>query len=162
MVEFLGEYEVTLDAKGRFLLPAGFKKQLPEGETHFVLNRGVEKCLTLYPRKVWEPIGRKISRLNDFNVKVREFTRRFVNGATPMELDSAGRLLIPPVLKEYAGLEKEIVLVAVLKKIEIWDKAVYKKLVDSYDADDEEFSKLAGAVMGGDDLDDLADEDTGK
>ena len=72
MTGFLGEFESTLDAKGRFLLPAGLKKQLPEGEnTRFVINRGFEKCLTLYPRQSWEPLFAKISTLNDFDPKVR-------------------------------------------------------------------------------------------
>ena len=73
MIGFLGEYEATLDAKGRFLLPAGFKKQLPEtGATHFIINRGFEKCLTLYPLQSWDPIFSEISKLNDFDPKVRE------------------------------------------------------------------------------------------
>ncbi len=96
MIGFLGEYEATLDAKGRFLLPAGFKKQLPEEDgARFVINRGFEKCLSLYPMKSWEPIFNEISKLNDFDPKVREFRRYFLNGATVMELDSAGRLLFP-------------------------------------------------------------------
>ena len=82
MTGFLGEYEATLDAKGRFLLPAGLKKQLAEGELQFVINRGFEKCLTLYPMKSWEPIYAEISKLNDFDPKVREFRRYFMNGAT--------------------------------------------------------------------------------
>src|SRR3984885_5205799 len=123
MIGFLGEYEATLDSKGRFLLPAGFKKQLPEeGPAQFVINRGFEKCLTLYPIKIWEPIFARIGQLNDFDPKVREFRRYFLNGATMLELDSAGRLLIPQNLKEYAGLEKDIVLVSAVDKIEIWDK----------------------------------------
>ena len=70
MIGFLGEYEATLDSKGRFLLPAGFKKQLPEeGPTQFVVNRGFEKCLSLYPIKSWEPIFTRISQLNDLNPK---------------------------------------------------------------------------------------------
>ncbi|MEI9956972.1 MAG: hypothetical protein WDM90_11875 [Ferruginibacter sp.] len=78
MIGFLGEYEATLDAKGRFLLPVGFKKQLPqEGATSFVLNRGFETCLTLYPTANWEPIFTNISKLNDFDPKVREFRRFF-------------------------------------------------------------------------------------
>ena len=68
MTGFLGEFEATLDAKGRFLLPAGFKKQLPEGEdSRFVINRGFEKCLALYPVKNWEPLFADISKLNDFD-----------------------------------------------------------------------------------------------
>ena len=146
MIGFLGEYEATLDSKGRFLLPVGFKKQLPEdGNAQFVVNRGFEKCLTLYPIKSWEPIFTSISQLNDFDPKVREFRRYFLNGATMMELDSAGRLLIPQNLKEHAGLEKDIVLVAAVNKIEIWDKSKYQQFFESFSP--EAFSSLANQVM---------------
>jgi MraZ protein len=146
MIGFLGEYESTLDAKGRFLLPAGFKKQLPDkGGDEFVINRGFEKCLTLYPIKSWDPIFTEISKLNDFDPKVREFRRYFLNGATTLELDSAGRLLIPPNLKQHAGLEKDIVLVAAVNKIEIWDKGKYNQFFESFSP--EAFSELARQVM---------------
>ena len=146
MIGFLGEYEATVDSKSRFLLPAGFKKQLPEEEnTQFVINRGFEKCLSLYPLKSWEPIFTKISQLNDFDPKVREFRRYFLNGATPLELDSAGRLLIPQNLKEYAGLGKDIVLAAANDKIEIWDKTRYQQCFESFSP--EAFSSLAKQVM---------------
>jgi MraZ protein len=148
MIGFLGEYEATLDPKGRFLLPSGFKKQLPEDSSaRFVINRGFEKCLSLYPIKSWEPIFTEISRLNDFDPKVREFRRYFLNGATLMELDTAGRLLIPQNLKEHAGLEKDIVLVAAVNKIEIWDKQKYQQFFDSFSP--EGFSALAQQVMAG-------------
>jgi MraZ protein len=143
---FLGEYEATLDTKGRFLLPAGFKKQLTEeAGNQFVINRGFEKCLTLYPMKSWEPIFSEIGKLNDFDPKVREFRRYFLNGATVLEMDSAGRLLVPPNLKEHAGLEKDIVLVAAMNKIEIWDKDKYQKFFESFSP--EAFSTLAQQVM---------------
>ncbi|MBL7709748.1 MAG: division/cell wall cluster transcriptional repressor MraZ [Chitinophagales bacterium] len=149
MTGFLGEFEATLDAKGRFLLPAGFKKQLPEGEdSRFVINRGFEKCLALYPVKNWEPLFADISKLNDFDPKVREFRRHFLNGATFVEPDSAGRLLVPPNLKDHAGLEKDIVLVAAVNKIEIWDSNKYKQLFESFSPD--AFSSLAKDVMAGD------------
>lgn len=143
---FLGEYEATLDAKGRFLLPAGFKKQLSEeAGNQFVINRGFEKCLTLYPMKSWEPIFAELGKLNDFDPKVREFRRYFLNGATVLELDSAGRLLVPSNLKEHAGLEKDIVLVAAMNKIEIWDKDKYQKFFESFSP--EAFSTIAQQVM---------------
>ncbi|MEO5999482.1 MAG: division/cell wall cluster transcriptional repressor MraZ [Chitinophagaceae bacterium] len=146
MIGFLGEYEATLDAKGRFLLPAGFKKQLPEDSSFkFVLNRGFEKCLSLYPIKSWEPIFTEISKLNDFDPKVREFRRYFLNGATILELDTAGRLLLPPNLKDHAGLEKDIVLVSAVNKIEIWDKNKYQQFFESFSP--ESFSALAQQVM---------------
>ena len=149
MIGFLGEFEATLDAKGRFLLPAGLKKQLPETETvKFVINRGFEKCLALYPVKNWEPLFADISRLNDFDPKVREFRRYFLNGATEVEPDSAGRLLIPPNLKVHADLQKDIVLVSAVNKIEIWDSSKYKQLFDTFSSD--AFSNLAREVMAGD------------
>lgn len=146
MIGFLGEYEVTLDAKGRFLFPAGFKKQLPEeGNSLFVINRGFEKCLTLYPIQSWEPIYNEISKLNDFDPKVREFRRYFLNGATYIETDTAGRLLLPKNLLEHAGLDKNIVLVSAVDKIEIWDKNKYQQFFETFSS--ESFSQLANEVM---------------
>jgi MraZ protein len=146
MIGFLGEFEATIDAKGRFLLPAGFKKQLPQDATaKFVINRGFEKCLTLYPLQSWEPIFSQISQLNDFDPKVREFRRYFLNGAIEVELDSAGRLLLPKNLLGHASLEKDIVLVSAVNKIEIWDKVKYDQFFESYSP--ESFSDLANQVM---------------
>ena len=148
MIVFLGEYEVTFDAKGRFLLPVGLKKQLPEGVgDKFVIARGFEKCLTLYPKKNWEPIMAELIKVNDYKAENREFLRYFTMGAAEMELDSAGRLLVPPNLKAYAGLEKDAVLVSVINKIEIWDKSKYQQFFDSFSL--EKYSDLAEKVMGG-------------
>lgn len=146
MTSFLGEYESTIDAKGRFLLPAGFKKQLAEEDaSQFIINRGFEKCLTLFPLQSWNPIFTRISELNDFDPKVRDFRRIFLNGATQVELDSAGRIMLPKNLIGHAGLQKDIVLVSAINKIEIWDKDTYQQLFESFDADD--FSNLANEVM---------------
>ena len=122
----------------------------------FVINRGFEKCLTLYPLKTWEPIFARISKLNDFDPKVREFRRYFLNGATHLELDSAGRFPIPANLKEYAGLEKDIVLTSAVKKIEIWDKGKYQQFFESFSP--ETFSDLAEQVMTGVDPADKSNE----
>ena len=148
MTGFLGEYEATLDVKGRFLLPAGFKKQLPDTETsRFVINRGFDKCLALYPLKTWEPLFAKITGLNEFDPKQREFRRAFLNGATYVDPDSAGRILLPPNLKIYASLEKDIVLMATGDKIEIWDSNKYKQFFDSISS--EALSDLGRDVLGG-------------
>ena len=153
MISFLGEYDATIDAKGRFLLPAGLKKQLPEDDSaQFVINRGFEKCLTLYPLQSWNPLFSKISKLNDFNPKVREFRRYFLNGATQVETDTANRILLPKNLLEHAGLKKDIVLVSALNKIEIWDKQQYQQFFETFTA--ETFSDLANEVMN-DNRDDL-------
>ncbi|MEO6404869.1 MAG: division/cell wall cluster transcriptional repressor MraZ [Ferruginibacter sp.] len=146
MTGFLGEYESTIDAKGRFLLPVGFKKQLADEEaTQFVINRGFEKCLTLFPLQSWNPIFTKLSLLNEFDPKVRDFRRNFLNGATQVEMDSAGRIMLPKNLIGHAGLGKDIVLVSAIDKIEIWDKNTYQQLFESFDAN--AFSNLANEVM---------------
>jgi MraZ protein len=149
MIFFIGEYEATLDAKGRFLLPVGFKKQLPDtGGESFVINRGFEPCLSLYTSKSWKPIFSELSNLNDFDPKVRQFRRYFLNGATQVDLDNAGRLLLPKNLMDYAGLQKDIVLVSAIDKIEIWDKTKYQQFFETFSP--EAFSDLAKEVMAGD------------
>lgn len=148
MAVLLGEYEATVDSKGRFLLPAGFKKQLAADDAdRFVINRGFENCLSLYPLSSWTPLAEKINALNDFDPKVREFKRYFLNGATIVEPDSAGRILLPPSLKESASLQKDIVLASAGNKMEIWDSNKYKQFFDSFSA--EAFNELASTVMGG-------------
>jgi len=147
MIKLLGEYEATLDTKGRFLLPVGFKKQLPDTENlRFVINRGFGSNLSLYPMANWDELFDEFSKLNQFDSKVRAFLDQFLNGATPIEPDNAGRLLIPPNLKNHIGVEKDIVLVAKINRIEIWDSKKYKQLFESFSQ--EAFSMLAQEVMG--------------
>lgn len=147
MVNFLGNFEATLDAKLRFLLPMGIKKQLPENVgNQFIINRGTDGCLTLYTKQVWEPIFQKFSKLGDFDLKAKAFKRIFISAATPVEMDSAGRLLIPKNLVEYAGLKKDIILAADYDKIEIWDADTYNRRYT--DISPEDFSRMAEEVMG--------------
>ncbi len=147
MAILLGEYEATLDSKGRFLLPSGFKKQLfAEDADRFIINRGFENCLSLYPLSSWTPLAEKINALNDFDPKVREFKRYFLNGATFVEPDSAGRLLLPPALREYASLQKDLVMASSGNKMEIWNSNKYKQFFDSFSP--EAFNDLASVVMG--------------
>ena len=137
-----------MDAKGRFLLPSGFRKQLPEGSAErFVINRGFENCLTLYPMDSWTVLSEKINKLNDFNPKVREFKRLFLNGANIVEADSAGRILLPKPLQEYAGLKKDIIMSAQGNKVELWDKDTYYNYINQHAGG---FSDLAAEVAGGD------------
>ncbi len=147
MANFIGEYELTIDAKGRFLLPASFRKQLPEGaDVQFVVSRGFEQCLNLYPMDEWNILSEKINKLNDFNPKVRDFKRLFLNGANIVESDAAGRLLLTKTLLEHASITKDMVLTAQGNKMEIWDKATHKAHIQSKMAD---FSDLANEVLGG-------------
>ena len=148
MSSFLGEYEVAVDAKGRFLLPSGFRKQMPEGSAErFVVKRGFENCLTLYPIETWNRLAEKINRLNDFNPKVREFKRLFLNGANTVDVDSAGRILLPKPLQEYAGIKKDMVFSAQGDKVELWDKDTYYNYMNQQASN---MSDLAAEVAGGD------------
>ena len=148
-MSYIGEYSCKLDAKGRLTVPAGLKKQLPnDGGEGFVVNRGFEGCLGLYPSHDWEKVAAKLNKLNLFKVKNRAFVRKFQNGATKQEMDSNGRILIPKELMAHADLNKEVILFAYADRIEIWDKAKYEALM-SEDMDD--FADLAEDVMGGED-----------
>ncbi len=150
MKGFLTESEVTIDAKGRFLLPMGIKKKLPEIEGNaFVVARGFEENLVLYPSHIWQQnVQSKLDGLSDFNPEVRKFKRLFLNGATELEMDGAGRILLPKALMEYAGLKKDAILFAEGGKIEIWDSSKYKQFFES--AQPNEVSNLAHKLLGGD------------
>ena len=146
MTYLLGEFDIKVDSKGRFMLPSGLKKQLTEGDQErFVINRGFEKNLTLYPQSEWQKISQEVNSLNLYNKKNREFVRYFFRGASEVMLDSANRLLLPKSLLEYAGIEKEIVLFAYGQRIEIWAREVYESMMNN---EPEDFSSLAEDVMG--------------
>ncbi|GAA4466706.1 division/cell wall cluster transcriptional repressor MraZ [Nemorincola caseinilytica] len=126
MTRFLGENEVAVDAKGRFLLPASFRKQIADGlGEKFVVKCGLEKCITIYTTDSWAESYDKISKLNDMKKENRDFKRAFLFGASYVDIDSADRLLIPKTLLEYAGIEKEAVLIGSGKKMELWSKDTY-------------------------------------
>jgi MraZ protein len=146
MTQFLGEFECKLDAKGRLSMPSGLRKQLtPEANEKFVVNRGFENCLALYPFNEWQKISAEVNQLNMYVKKNREFARYFYRGATELELDAAGRLLLPKRLCEYAGVDKEIILSAWSNKIEVWSKEKFEALMNDEPSD---FSTLAEEVMG--------------
>ena len=147
MANFIGEFECKVDSKGRVMLPSGLKKQVsPAAQEKFVVNRGFEKHLNLYPMDQWQKISAEVNKLNLYVAKNREFLRKFNNGATELELDNTSRFLIPKKMMEYAGIDKEIVLFAFANRIEIWSKAAYEKLMN--DDSGEDFASLAEEVMG--------------
>ncbi|MBK7763502.1 MAG: division/cell wall cluster transcriptional repressor MraZ [Bacteroidetes bacterium] len=150
MANVLGEFEVTVDAKGRFMIPTGFKKQLTEAEgAKFVLNRSFEKCLTLYTMEQWKKVESVVMKLNDFNKKARMFKRAFLNGATFLEPDAAGRLLIPKKMLEYAGITKDMMFNALIDKVELWDADSHNEETAGYneDMDSIESEGLGGEFM---------------
>ncbi len=146
MASFIGEFESTLDAKGRFLLPVGIKKQLPEGmQNDFVINRGFDECLTLYTAKSWKTISADIALLNTYDDEQRDLQRYFLNGATAAGLDSSGRMLIPRKLIDYAKLEKDIIVVSMFDKFEIWNAKKHQQFFETFSP--KKFSELAKKVM---------------
>jgi MraZ protein len=146
MAGLVGEFEVKLDAKGRFLFPSGLKKQLSStAQRDFMLNKGFEECLTLFPIKDWEKVSDRLSRMNLFKPKNRMFYRLFHQGAKQVSLDNAGRVLIPASLIERIQLKSEVMLIAYNDRIEIWDKSKYFEMIEGNIAD---FADLANEVMG--------------
>lgn len=146
MTSLLGEFECKLDAKARFLLPSGLRKQLdPASKEQFVMNRGFEGCLVLYPITEWQKITAQLEKLNLFVTKNRAFYRQFHNGASSISLDTNGRVLVPKTLMSHAALDKDAVLFAYANRIELWSKERYEEVMNQ-DAD--AFADLAEDVMG--------------
>jgi MraZ protein len=140
MTFFTSEFESKLDAKGRLVLPARIKSQLPEGSNEIVIRRGFERCLILYPMVEFKKIFSKISSLNEFNEENRKLQRNFFNGIATVELDNMSRFVVPKNMLAYAELDKDVILVGMGNKVEVWNPSIYEKHLIQ---DPGELSKLA-------------------
>ena len=129
---FMGEYNHTIDAKGRLIIPSKFRELLGE---EFVLTKGLDGGLSIYPMDEWNAFEEKLRALPLTNKNARTFTRFFVAGATNCELDKQGRILVPQTLREFAGLEKDVVLTGNLNRIEVWSKEKWSENCDYDDMD---------------------------
>lgn len=149
---FIGTYECKADVKGRLMIPAVLKKQLAGAlQDGFVLKRAVfQPCLELYPMSEWNAMMQKVNKLNRFKKKNNDFIRRFTAGVKMVEVDNAGRLLIPKDLISFSGISKQVVLASAVNIIEIWDKDKYEQAIDDAASD---FADLAEEVMGQDEDD---------
>jgi len=147
MLNLIGTYECKADVKGRVMVPASLKKQfLPVMSEGFVIKRAVfQTCLEMYPLDEWNALMQKMGQLNRFNRKNNDFIRRFTAGVKTVELDAAGRLLIPKDLLSFAGINKEIVISSAINIVEIWDKQKYEQAINDSAND---FADLAEDVMG--------------
>ena len=147
MLNLIGTYECKADVKGRVMVPSPLKKQLlPVMTNGFVIKRAVfQPCLEMYPMNEWNALMQKMSELNRFSRKNVDFIRRFTAGVRTVELDVAGRLLIPKDLQAFAGINKEVVISSAINIIELWDKKKYEQAI-SDSAND--FADLAEDVMG--------------
>jgi MraZ protein len=141
MTFFTSEYESKLDTKGRIVLPAKIKAQLPSGEgDELVIRRGFELCLIIYPMVEFKKVFSKISGLSEFNEEYRKLQRNFFSGTATVELDANGRFVIPRNMLSYAQLEKDLILIGMGNKVEVWNPSIYEKHLIK---DPSELSKLA-------------------
>jgi len=120
---FYGEYQHSVDAKGRVIIPSKFRDGLGE---KFILTKGLDNCLFAYSLEEWSNLEAKLKSLPFTDKDVRAFVRFFFAGATECETDKQGRILIPQNLREYAGLEKDVYVIGVSTRVEIWDKAKWE------------------------------------
>lgn len=121
---FLGEFRHSLDKKGRVILPAKFREALTDG---IVVTRGLDNCLWIFPKAEWYQVEDGIRKLSLTKNNARKFTRFLLGGATEEELDRQGRVSLPSHLREYAGLIKEIVIIGVSNRLEVWSKENWEK-----------------------------------
>ena len=129
---FMGEYNHTIDAKGRLIIPSRFRELLGE---EFVLTRGLDGCLSIYPMDEWVAFEEKLRALQLKNKDARTFSRFFVAGATTCQLDKQGRILVPQTLRQFAGLDKDVVLTGNLNRIEVWSKEKWSENCNYDDMD---------------------------
>jgi MraZ protein len=129
---FMGEYDHTIDSKGRLIVPAKFRDQLGD---EFVVTKGLDGCLFIYDNTEWTKLEEKLTNLPLSNPNARKFSRHFLAGATLCEVDKQGRILLPSQLRKHAKLEKDVALVGVGARIEIWDKVTWDQM-NEYDADE--------------------------
>ncbi|MDG5788297.1 division/cell wall cluster transcriptional repressor MraZ [Evansella sp. AB-P1] len=138
---FMGEFHHTIDEKGRMIIPAKFREELGSA---FVVTRGMDKCLFVYPEQEWRQLEQKLKTLPFTKKDARAFTRFFFSGATESELDKQGRVNIPSTLRSFAQLEKECVVIGVSSRVEIWSKDIW----DEYFAESEEsFAEIAEGIV---------------
>jgi MraZ protein len=123
---FRGVAQLVLDAKGRLAIPTRHRDALANGQSRMVITADPSRCLLLYPLAAWEPIQAKLMSFSSFDEKIRMLQRLLVGHADDVELDAAGRILVPPALRKYANLERHVVLVGQGRKFELWDETAWQ------------------------------------
>ena len=134
----MGEYNHTIDAKGRFIIPAKFRETLGD---KFIVTKGLDGCLFVYPKSEWSSFEEKLKVLPLTNKDARQYTRFFLAGAAACEVDKQGRILLPQVLRDFAQLEKEVVLIGVASRVEIWSKINWEQSMSTYNDDMNEIAE---------------------
>ena len=146
-LSFTGEYEYSLDQKNRLIIPAIFRKALSDANNKtFVLTKGLDDCLVLYPLNEWHNVERQLGHLSTIKEKNRNFIRNVVRYATYLKYDGQGRIAIPSLILSHSKIKKEVVLIGMIKKIEIWNIDILNKI--SYDnyTNSKDFEDLANEI----------------
>ena len=130
---FMGEYNHSIDAKGRIIVPAKFRDLLGE---HFVVTKGLDGCLWVFPSDEWDTFYEKLRSLPVTKRDTRNFVRHFMADALDAEIDKQGRILLPANLRKAGNLEKDVVLIGTGPRIEIWDKKAWEESFEDADADE--------------------------
>ena len=139
---FLGEYQHSIDEKGRIIMPARCREQLG---TNFIITRGLDGCLFVYPAEEWEKLSQEVQSLPLAKKDARAFSRMLFSGATEAECDKQGRVSIPVNLREYAGIQRDVVSIGVSSRIEIWAAESWSQVnADAADKFEELAEKLEG------------------
>ena len=139
----IGEYTHSLDSKKRVAVPSKFRKELG---SKVVITRGLDKCLWLYPLKEWSKVAEKLAGLSMGQSDTRGFSRFMLAGAVETEVDSMGRILIPDFLKEFAGLDTQLVLAGVHTRAENWDEKAWKKYKDAVAGEADKLAEKLGEI----------------
>jgi len=134
----LGEYTHNLDSKARVAIPAKFRQKLEDGA---IITRGLDRCLFVFTRKEWEILAQKLIALPLAQANSRAFVRLMLAGATDVELDSQGRILIPDYLRKYANLKKQVVIAGLYNRIEIWDSEAWREYKQKTENESEEIAE---------------------
>lgn len=137
----LGEFQHNLDTKGRMAIPAKFRDKLTAGA---IITRGIDDCLFVFANPEWEILAAKLIALPLAQANSRAFVRLMLAGATDVEVDNQGRILVPDYLRKYAGLKKEVVVAGLYNRIELWDKATWA----AYKAKTESSSEAIAEQLG--------------
>ena len=139
----LGEYRHNLDIKGRMAIPAKFREKLSAGA---IITRGIDNCLFVFANAEWETLAQKLIALPLAQANSRAFVRLMLAGASDVEIDNQGRILIPDYLRKYAGLKKEVVVAGLYNRIEMWDEATWQTYKTKTESSSEEIAEKLGEL----------------
>ena len=140
---FIGEYNHSLDEKGRVAVPSKFRSSFKKGA---VVTRGIDNCLFLYPKETWEKLAAKFSALPISQSKARAFARLMLAGAMDVNFDSQGRISLPDYLRKYSNIKKKAIIAGLYDRLEIWDEAAWEKYKTGAEKNSEEIAEALGEL----------------